>query len=271
MNQTVKFVLIFMFSMCFYSANAGWKLTCRLVDKEGTTIPYRLYIEGQKIKIERHDFIYTADLSTGSLILIDPINLLYCETTLLEYATKNNILMTSRLRMAEKTDNPATNDTIFDSFPLNAETGNYLPPVSQDSVNWRKTSDSLRVSNYTAYRYVFSAGKTKLEEVWLAPELKLKDEINWRKLYEFLTVVDKQGIMVSYMLTPEYEELMKIGYPVRKFIYNGFIKTDWQVNLIEEKKIPAYEFYKPDLCKKLNIDDWIAQSTRADYLDDDYE
>lgn len=271
MNQTVKFVLILMFSACFYPANAGWKLTCRLVDKEGTTIPYRLFIEGQKIKIERHDFIYSADLSTGSLILIDPINLLYCETSLKEYATKNNILMTSRLRLAEQTDGSSTKDTVFNEFPLNEVTSNYLPPVFRDSVNWRKAGDSLQVSNYSAYRYVFSKGKTKLEEVWLAPELKLKDEMNWLKLYEFLTVVDKQGTMVSYMLTPEYEELMKIGYPVRKFIYNGFVKTDWQVNLIEEKKIPAYEFYKPDLCKKLSIDDWIAQSTRADYLDDDYE
>lgn len=271
MNNILRFSLILMFFLAFHSVNAGWKLTCRYVDKEGSTIPYRLFIEGNKIKIERHDFIYTADLSTGSLILTDPVNLLYCETTLREYALKNNKLMTSRLRLAEEREPSSTNDTVFDKYPVNTETGNFLPEIFSDSVSWRKTNDSLMVSNYKAFRYVFSTGKMKLEEVWLAPDLKLKDEMDWDKLYEFLTVIDNQKAMVSYMLTPEYRELMKIGYPVRKLIYSGFIKNDWQVNLIEEKKIPAYEFFTPDLCKKLTIDEWIAQTTSSDYLYDDYE
>lgn len=271
MNHNLRVLLILMLSISFHTAHAGWKLTCRYVDKEGTTIPYRLFIEGQKIKIERHDFIYTADLSTGNLILTDPVNLLFCQTTLQEFAAKNNSLMKSRLLLTEQHDASSPADTVFNKFPINPATENYLPALFRDSVSWRKTNDTLRVSNFTAYRYVFSSGKMKLEEVWLAPGLKLKDEINWLKLYEYLTVIDNQAFMVSYMLTPEYRELMKIGFPVRKLIYNGFIKSDWQVNLIEEKKIPAYEFYTPDLCKKLTLDEWIAQMTRSDYLEDDYE
>lgn len=223
------------------------------------------------MKIERYNLIYIMDFDKGSLMLVDPDKLVFCQTSLSEYAEKTNHMMTTRLLQAEQKNPDGTTDTVFARFKRNEDLGNYLPPMFADSVSWRKTADTLRVTNYTATKYVFQKNKMKLEEVWLAPALKLKDQINWLKLYEFLTVVENQGFMVSYMLTPEYFELLKIGYPVRKIIYTNFVKTEFQINLIEEKKVPAYEFYSPDLCKELSVDKWIELQNRGDFLEDDYE
>jgi hypothetical protein len=61
-------------------SKAGWVITGRYIDREGKTIFKRYFIQDNDVKVEQFNLIYSINLKTESIILVDPENLVFVIT-----------------------------------------------------------------------------------------------------------------------------------------------------------------------------------------------
>jgi hypothetical protein len=151
-----------------------------------------------------------------------------------------------------------------------AAAGKPATPVP-DSLIYTLLKDTLKIGGYRTEKYLVMLGGRKLEETWVAPSLNVTTQLDWKVFLSCLAALEPTNPLMKYMLTDSYIALLKKGYPVRRIIVQGGYRSEIQVNKIEEKNIPAFEFYTPDLCKQVSIEKWVSRKSAAEPAYDDYE
>lgn len=250
---------------------AGWILTGRYIDTEGRVMPQRFFIENNKVKYEMHDFIYIFDLNVKSLILINIDKLTYSKTTLDAFLTYRKNLKTSRLdeMLASVPENER--DTWRKEFMKKVNTEGTVPGNTGDSVTINDTRIDFRMVNYDTDKYAVSVNGLRVEEVWIAPALQMGNDFEWAKYFDFMAALSLREGDIRLMTSEPYKNLLSQGFPLRRIMYTPVGNNEWQVNLLEQKNIPDYEFYTPAMCKSLTLQQWFSQLVDKQEVYDDYE
>jgi len=269
MMWLVSFVVLFLFLN--KTAMAGWILTGTYIDSEGRTMPQRFFIENNKVKYEMHDFIYIFDLNAKSLILINIDKLTYCKTTLDAYISFKRSMMTQRLGELLKSVPENERNQWKEEYTRQISREGTIPAQSGDSVTINDTKTDFKMVTYDTDKYAVSVNGLRVEEVWIAPALKMDSDFNWAGYFEFMAALSLREGDVKLMTSKPYKELLSAGFPLRRIMYTSVGNNEWQVNLLEEKNIPDYEFYTPALCKSVNLQQWFTQPVQKAAAYDDYE
>jgi len=250
---------------------AGWLLTGKNIDPDGKTIPIRFFIEKSKIKVEQPESIAQFDMKTQGIILVDPVKLTYYQGSLAEYMDGVKAFKKEALKLATE-DMPGGQAIAYNKTYLEQIEHFFdIPKVAYESVNVVKTKDVFKMVGWQTEIYkIYLNGQLK-EQVWIAPGMYAGEGFDWALYFRFLKVVGLEDQSLIYMNTPEYLDLLKIGYPLRKMVIINGAQMEFQVNRLEEKIIPDYEFYTPSLCKKLTIAEWLKQEVAKEDVYDDYE
>lgn len=250
---------------------AGWIITGRFVNSEGKTIMRRYFLQGNQIKFEQYNQIYSYNISTGRLILVDPENLLFTKTTIDEY--RNKLLSQSMLRLSAALEEiPADLKPIYEtSFRNQARAKIFLTPYQGDSLVIAPMNDTSKLLGLNAYKYLVSLKGRKKEELFFTPDKNCFSEIDVLKLLELNYVLFPEDESVFYVSSQPYNDLVHGGLVLRRFIFQDGNRMEWQVSKIEEKDIPEYEFGVPSLCKELTLDKWLQKSAETENYYDDYE
>jgi len=264
----------FLFLILLFGAQnmkAGWILTGRFIDQDGKTIMQRYFIQDFKVKFEQYNIIYTFDLKTNSVILVDPVNLVFYQGTLDSYILglkqiKNHQLQSLIKEIPEnqKAQVQAEYSSIVERI------GKPLTP-SADSINIVQVIDSLRVFGKATEKYQVTLNNRRTEETWISAYLDVSRHFSWEKYLYLLSVVEPENASLKYMITAPYLQLLSKGFPVRRIMVVGGYRNEYQVNRMEEKTIEEYEFYTPSSCKELTLDQWINRNIEKEPTYDDYE
>ncbi|MBK7174286.1 MAG: hypothetical protein IPH84_13860 [Bacteroidales bacterium] len=256
--------------LIYQPLTAGWVLTGRYIDQEGKVILQRWFIQDQKVKFEQYDIIYTIDFLTGEIILVDPDLLLYYKSTITDYISDFQLYKMNKLSVLEK-EVPVTEQKALDSYKAAIEA--FGSPIAdcRDSISIREVTDSLKVFGAETDKYMIMVNGLKTEEIWISPFLNVNSEFSWKLYMYYLSLIEASEPKPAYVFSDEYFALLDKGFPIRRIMIRDGYKTETQVNQEEKKEIPAYEFFTPDLCKKVNLKQWLErkQSMRNEY--DDYE
>jgi hypothetical protein len=270
-----KILWLVSFVVLFLSVNqpvqAGWILTGTYIDTEGKAMPQRFFIENNKFKYEMHDFIYIFDFNTKGLILINIDKLTYCKTTLDAYLSFKRSLMAKRLDEMLKSVPENEQNKWKEEYSKKIDLEGTIPAQNGDSVTINDTKIDFKMMNFDTDKYAVSVNGLRVEEVWIAPTLKMETDFNWANYFDFMAALSLREGDVKLMTSKPYEALLSTGYPLRRIMYTQLGTNEWQVNLIEKKNIPDYEFYTPALCKSVTLQQWFSQPVEkvSDY--DDYE
>jgi hypothetical protein len=269
LTKRLFFIIIVLLSA--QSLKAGWIITGKFIDQEGRTIMQRYFIQDFKVKFEQYNIIYTFNLKTNSLILVDPVNMIYCQGTIESYIRglkqqknrqlENLIKDIPEIQKAEAREAYADQINRIGS-PIN---------LVIDSINIVRSDDSLVVFDNLTEKYLVSLNKRRTEETWISPALNINSEFNWDKYLYFLSVLEPENSSLKYMATKSYRQLLDKGFPVRRIMVVSGYKNEYQFSQLDEKKIPEYEFYTPSNCKELSIDEWLNRNRENEMKDDDYE
>jgi hypothetical protein len=266
----VTFSCIFMLAFSLHS-HAGWLLTGKNIDPDGNAIPIRFFIEKNKIKIEQPEFIAQFDMKTQQIILVDPVKLTYYKGSLTEYMNGVKTFKKEALKSVtvdKPTEQPAVSSkTYIDQIERFFD----IPMVAKGSVTVSKTDKVFKMLGWQTEIYKISLNGLLKEEVYIAPGMKAGEGFDWVLYFRFLKAVGLEDQSLIYMNTPEYLSLLQIGYPVRKMVFINGDQSEFQINHMEEKIIPDYEFYTPSLCKELTIAAWLKQKVITEDINDDYE
>lgn len=252
-------------------AFAGWVLTGQYIDIDGRVMPQRFFIENNKVKYEMHDYIYIFDLKTNGLILINIDRLTYCKTTLGAYLDYERSLMKQRLdELMESV--PEEQQAVWrEQYMQQVKMHGTVPAQSADSVTINDTKIDFKIGNFETDKYAVSLNGLRVEEVWIAPGIKVEPDFSWDRYFEFMAALSLREGDLKLMTAEPYRALLSTGYPLRRIMYSQFGTNEWQVNLIEEKNIPDYEFYTPDLCKSVTLQQWYTKTVEKNSGYDDYE
>lgn len=265
-----RIVLLLSGILLFSDANAGWVLTGRYIDREGRTILQRMFIQDNKIKFEQFDVLYTFDLINESIILVDPVKLVYHQSTLTEYIANYQSLKRIQLEQLLNTIPEDQQSTVRQEYEKEIiQFGNLR--AFTDSLSISRVSDTLKALGLPTERYLATVNKLKVEEIWIAPGLDVQQHISWDRYFHYLSVVAPDMYLPSYCFSEGYLGLLNKGFPVRRIIIESGYRTEIQVNRREEKLIQDYEFGPPDLCRKVGFTEWINRLPELEMENDDYE
>jgi len=271
MKNLVLFILSLIVLLPF-QLSAGWIITGRYINSEGNTILKRYFIQNNVIKVERYNLIYTCNLQTGSIIIVDPENLVFTKTTLNIYIEKLKANKMSRL--AELVNLIPENERALYEIKYRQQTKKELTlsDYSNDSLVIRKMADTVKLLGYQTDKYIISENGRKKEEMFFTDEVNISADLDLDTFLQYVYLLEPEDKTVKYRIAKSYSDLVKNGFVIRRFIFEDGFRSEWQVNKIEQKDIPAYEFGNPDLCKELTLDKWlIREKNSADKYYDDYE
>lgn len=253
-------------------SKAGWEITGRFIDRDGNTIMKRYFIQDNIIKVEKYNLIYTCNLNTGSIILVDPENLLFTKTDLNSYILK--IRENNKNKISEiLSDVPQEQKAEFEKiYNYKAEKKINLPEYNSDSLILRQLPDTTKLLGYRTEKFAIYENGRKLEEFFLTNEINISKDLDLAKFLKYIYLLEPEDHTIRYMASEKFLKSVCNGLVTRRFIFEEGFRSEWQVNKIEQKNIPAYEFGKPDLCKEVSLEKWIGRRDQVnDKFYDDYE
>jgi hypothetical protein len=253
----------------FYSS-AGWLITGRYIDREGNTILKRYFIQNNEVKVERYNLIYTCNLKTGSIILVDPEKLVYTKTSIDAYRNKMREIKMSRLNELLNLMTEAERAEYEKNYRKQVEDELFLPPYADDSLVMTKVSDTVKLLGHRTERLrVEEFGKLK-EELFYSKDINMSADIDLGLFLQYVYLIEPEDKTVKYRASKKYMDKVKNGLVIRRFLNEDGYRTEWQVNNYEQKNIPAYEFATPAMCKLISLDKWLSrgEQTSEKYYDD---
>ncbi|MEI6062244.1 MAG: hypothetical protein WCR72_16195 [Bacteroidota bacterium] len=251
-------------------SRAGWLITGRYIDREGNTIMKRYFIQDNEVKVEKYNLIYSCNLKTGNIILVDPVKLVYVKTTFTAYYEKMKAIKLRRLNELLALIPEEQKKEYESMYTAQVEQQLILPVLTYDSLIISQLPDSVKLLGRKTKKFVISDNGLKKEEFFYTNEVNIAPDMDFSTFMRFVYLLEPEDKTIKYQASGKYKELMKNGYVLRRFIFEEGYKSEWQVNNIEQKNIPAYEFMTPALCKELTLDKWLSSRKEVDdnYYDD---
>jgi len=255
-----------------FESEAGWLINGRYIDREGNTILKRYFIQDNVIKVEQYNLLYICNLKTESIILVDPINLVFTRTSLNAYIAKMRQIKMNRLNELLAAIPDDQKKVYEQKYKDQVEQSLYLPAYNEDSLSIKKVSDTIKFMGYRNSKFsIYEKGMRK-EEFLFTNEINISADLNLGTFLKYVYLLEPEDKSVKYMESGAYLETVKNGLVTRRFMYNDGYRTEWQVNKVDKQNIPAYEFGIPDLCKELSLDNWLNRTKgNDDNYYDDYE
>jgi len=252
------------------NAQAGWLINGRIIDREGNTILKRYFIQDNVVKVETYNLIYVCNLKTESILLVDPVNLVYTRTTLSDYRSKIRDIKSERLQKLLALI-PEDKKKEYESlYREQIEQQIILPENNGDSLEISIMSENEKMLGHKATKYKISENGRKKEEFLFTSEINISDQLDMNTFLKYVYLIEPEDNTVRYMASAKYREMFNDGLVLRRYIFEDGYRSEWQVNQTENKNIPSYEFGIPDLCKEVSLDKWMSRENDTDdkYFDD---
>jgi hypothetical protein len=271
----MKSFLLFTFFLALFlpfQSNAGWLITGRFIDREGNTIMKRYFIQNSEVKVERYNLIYTCNLKTENIIIVDPVNLVFVKTNLKDYSDKMKQIKLQRLSELLALIPEGQRNDYEKAYKAQVEDAVILPLYDGDSLAIKQLADTVKFLQHQTLKFAVSENGRKKEEFFFTNEVDISVDLNMNSFLRYVYLLEPEDKTIRYLNSESYLDLVKNGLVLRRFIFEDGYRSEWQVNQIEQKKIPEYEFGTPELCKELTLDKWLVrQKETDDKYYDDYE
>ncbi len=270
MMKLPVFCAVFLCLLMPFQLWAGWKITGRYIDKEGNTTYKRYFIQDNVIKVERYNLIYTCNLKTQSIIIVDPVKLVFVKTNLTAYMQKMREIKLKRLNELLLLIPDNQKSEYEQRYKKQIEEEIDLSVGKTDSINITQSKDSSKLLGYSSVKYIISQQKIKKEEFFITDKVDISTDLDLKTFLQYVYLLEPEDKTTRYLASGQNIGLVKNGLVLRRFIFNSGFRDEWQVNKIDKENIPAYEFGEPDLCKELSLDKFLSRqnSDNEKYYDD---
>jgi len=186
--------------------NAGWMIEQSTTLPDGKQTSEALYIQNNKMAMTGEAHVIF-NLETLEMTMIMPEEKMYMKWT-----------------------------------PEMMESMSKMAPEWHGTVEVKKTSDTETIAGYEATKYqVLVDGKLD-QEIWISKDLDLTSDLNLEK---FNHMSEMRMPKATFQSSPEYQDLMNMGYPLREVQFQSDGKFITEVTKIEKKTISASQFEVP--------------------------
>ncbi len=266
---TLTFLVLIMLP---FQLTAGWVITGRYIDREGNTTFKRYFIQDDDVKVERYNLIYSINLKTENIILVDPENLVYTKTSFKAYSAKMKDIKIKRLNELLGLIPDDQKMEYERKYRAEIEQDVFLSITPGHSLSITALPDTSKLLGYQTAKFNFSENGLKKEEFFFTTDVDISADMDMGVFLKYVYLLEPEDKTTRYMASETYLDMIKNGLVLRRYIFQDGFRSEWQVNQVEQKKLPAYEFGVPALCKEVTLDKWLVRKNNTDeQYYDDYE
>ncbi len=209
-----------------------------------------LLIQENKVKSIDNELVLIFDLDRWLLTYVSPLKKGYWTGTpreYLEFLKKFTLkMLEEEIETATRYERPAL-QALYDDLKMDLELGDdAVEFIGELPVEIIMTELTDMVAGYRANRYLVYSDGTRVEELWLTPDIDLGREYDYGEFRAFIDEMSWGGMFADYRSSGEYIHLMRSGMPMRTVEEDQFgslIVTE--VVKVENRQIPPSEFDPP--------------------------
>jgi hypothetical protein len=253
MKTRKNIIALILLALINFPLFAGWVITTEISEELDKKETETTFIQNNKIKSVTEKEILIFDLNTEEIIFCNPVSKIYWSGTLSEF--KNTMIEEINIQMESTLDKvPAEyRDEYKKKFQEMIEKIENSDQNKDSGIEAKSIDETIRINNYEAEKYQLWKDNILREEIWVAPELSMKDDLDIGKFknffHKFLNTLNNNSVEN----TPEFIELFEKGYPLKTIEYHENFKIINTVVNIENKNIPDAEFDIPEKYKKAGL------------------
>ena len=235
-------------------ANAGWIIKWentpirkgdRLESSDATA-----YIDGNRTRLEQDHITTVTDYGKGTFSLLNPKSKFYWSGTVETYAKESvkrrNAVMKSRMGSKASEDS--------DELPeVDVET---LPKITIEP-----TDEKLIIAGHETFKHVIRVNDELFQEVWVATDLDLTDDLDPKKVAEYQQTASRGMIGNSakpynaLYRSPEYVKLLKKGFALKTLIHHIAGSFEQSAKSVRESDIAPASFRVPKDYRRVRLQD----------------
>ncbi len=266
MKKSIFFLFIFITSIRLF---AGWEVTYRTNDPEGTITYEVMLIEKNIVKYTSNEFEFIIDTENGLMTFILMGSNSYWTGKPDEFRAEMNSAMKKALNdMIAQV--PEDQRAMYAEM-LGGMSEIYSLPkpetVNSLIISINKTNENNEIAGYAAEKYSILIENKLKESVWISKNLDLSDDYDGRKVHEILSKimpnVDNENL---YEFSDAYLDLMEKGLILKSVDPNN--ETVEAIKIIE-RAIAKKELEIPEDYTEISIDDLLQQQMMQLETNDD--
>ncbi len=165
-------------------------------------------------------------------------------------------MLEEEIKHADRYERPAL-QALYDDLKMNLKHDmDAVELIGELPVEIIMTEQSEMIVGYRSNRYLVYFDRVLVEEVWLTPDIDLGSEYDFREFRAFIDEMSWNGMFANYRSSDEYIHLMKSGMPMRTVEDDqSATESVTEVVMIENRQIPASEFYPPKGYSLMELDE----------------
>ncbi len=197
------------------AAHAGWVIEQTATDPSGNQTTQTFYIQNNKVMIEDQEQVIF-DLESSKMTVVMPSQGMYMK------------------------------------FP--ADMMNMMgkaAPEWNGALEVRTTTETETIAGYSATKYQLLIDGGLVHEIWLADEMDMSADAD---MEQFLNMSKMRAKEASYRSTPEYQDLLRQGFPLRQVSFQAGGKEIIEATNVEQQDIPDSQFEVPDGFQEMKME-----------------
>ena len=264
-------LLIFLVMLVSAESFAGWIITLRESESDGTTYYETMMIEDNMMKSAGHDGSFIFNVNSREFYMIDDANKTYWQGQLDDF--RENYYNAMKVAVDQMLSGlpPEQREMYKQMFGDMVEIYSDPDPAKIKSVNIevKKAGEAIEIAGYASTKYEVTVDGKLVEELWLSDELDVNEDLDFKAIAELMNEIrpnlDDEFL---YEYTDEYMRLWEKGFRMKSIDDNGDMS---EVIKVEKKKISASEFQAPEGYSRLTIEEMMQQQMMGGDEEDDQE
>ncbi len=247
-------LILVVFSL--HAVFAGWVVTQLSYDSDegrdaGKT--EKIYLQDNRMKIVQEGMQVVFDNNTGQFMLINSSKKTYWQGSLQDYHDQLSELfmktLETQLERVPEEKREATRTMYENMLEQMIDPGKgFEQNLQQMSLTINETGATEQIANVPNILYSVQVNGVKRQELWLPKKNRIANEFDMKTYQQKFTGFTQQGISEenAWMLKPEYQQLLKEGFPMKTVTFKSGYESIVEVVDIEKEEMDEAFFKAPE-------------------------
>jgi hypothetical protein len=240
-------------------SQSGWIITERTTGMTGAdSYETTLYIQDNRIRSEENSYSVILDLNIWQITILDPSREGYWQGSPGEYLDYMKEYALSYIKeeiaLADDNDRPYL-EALYEDLKMEVNTGtDAISFLGELPVEIIMNGENSRILGHPVRRFDVFADGARVEEIWLARDIKFEDSYDYKKFRSFTDAMSWGQIFQDHRSSEQYIHLMKQGIPMKTIETgeNGTLNVT-EVISIQKTEIPPSIFTVPRNYRKMDF------------------
>lgn len=264
--KTKGLLSVFIFLVLASQAFAGWVIEEVTGYAEGEETKQTSYFQNNRIKIVDSEQVMVFDLQKGVFYILSPDREIYWSGTPEQFQEDTKEMVKRQMEKILEGMPPEQREAYKQYLEEIQGEAKKTTTEKKLNVQVQKTSEKATVAGYPTQKYEVWVDEELKQDLWIATEMNLADEIDLNKFAKFIEALSELEEEETYESSPQYMALLGQGYWLRSIEYDEEgEETVTEVVKAEKKKIPDSEFAVPKSYGKVSIEElWQQEQSIAE-------